>query len=74
MCVGELGAVLCLRGPAQADVEVAGRTLTVSLLTLDDAADLVAGDVLLVHSGFALARLTPEEAVEAERIREGDRP
>lgn len=73
MCVGELGAVLCLRGPAQADVRVAGRTLTVSLLTLDDGAPLAAGDVVLVHSGFALARLTPEEAAEAERIREGDR-
>ncbi len=77
MCLGELGEVLGVRGPAEADVRVGARTVTVSLLTLADVGPeaLGAGDWLLVHSGYALARLTPAEAADArqarEQIREG---
>lgn len=70
MCLGELAEVLRLRGPAQAEVRVGPRTVTVSLLTLDGPVH--EGDRLLVHSGYALARLTEDEAAEAERIRRGD--
>lgn len=78
MCLGELGEVLSVRGPAEADVRVGARTVTVSLLTLagagagagDGADPLVPGDRLLVHSGYALARLTAAEAAEAQQVRE----
>ncbi len=76
MCLGELGEVLHVRGPAEADVCVGARTVTVSLLTLpgagtgDGADALVPGDRLLVHSGYALARLTAAQAAEAREVRE----
>ena len=73
MCVGELAEVLGVRGRTEADVRVRGRRLTVSLLTLDDPEELQQGDRLLVHCGYALARLTPQEAADAARIREGSR-
>ena len=70
MCLGELAQVLCLRGPEAVDVRGAGRRLTVSLLTLEDPRSVAVGDRLLVHSGYALARLSAQEAADAERIRE----
>lgn len=44
-----------------------GRTLTVSLVTLDD--DVVVGDWVVVHSGFALERLDADEAAAALALR-----
>ena len=38
-----------------------------SLLTLDEP--VTPGDWVLVHSGFALGRLTADEAHEADQIR-----
>lgn len=70
MCLGELAEVLAVTGPATAVVRRDGRsTATVSLLAL--AEPVVAGDWLLVHSGFALHRLTPDEAQDAAAIRAG---
>ncbi|MBJ7357819.1 HypC/HybG/HupF family hydrogenase formation chaperone [Nocardioides sp.] len=46
---------------------VGERVVTVSLLTLDGPA--APGEWLQVHSGFALARLTDDERLDAERIR-----
>lgn len=66
MCLGELGRVLVVTA-GSADVEVGDRVRTVSLLTLDDP--VASGDWVQIHSGFALARLTDEEAREAEQIR-----
>jgi hydrogenase maturation factor len=43
------------------------RDLRVSLLTLDQP--VRPGDWLLVHAGFALARLTEAQAVEALALR-----
>ena len=43
------------------------RPLTVSLLTLDET--VAPGDWLLTHAGFALSRLTRDQALEAARIR-----
>jgi hydrogenase maturation factor len=46
------------------------RTATVSLLTLDAADRAVApGDWVLCHSGFALARVSPDAAADAAGIR-----
>lgn len=66
MCLGEVGQVLRVSAGA-ADVQVGDRLRTASLLTLDEP--VTAGDWVLVHSGFALARLSEQDAREAETIR-----
>jgi len=67
MCLGEIGRVLSHTDGATAEVSVGPRRLRVSLLTLDGP--VAVGEWLLVHSGFALKRLDPSTAEEAERIR-----
>lgn len=67
MCLGEVAQVLEL-GPASSAVVCSQqRTTTVSLLTLDD--DVAPGDWVLCHSGFALSRISADEAAEATAIR-----
>jgi hydrogenase expression/formation protein HypC len=72
VCLGELAEVLEAPESRTAVVRSTGRTSTVSLLTLDGA--VVPGDWLLCHSGFALRRLTPEEAQEATALRSSAPP
>jgi hydrogenase expression/formation protein HypC len=67
MCLGELGEVVALEPGPTAVVRYEARTATVSLLTLDEP--VAAGDWVLCHSGFALSRVTAEEAEEAAAIR-----
>ena len=66
MCLGELAEVIDV-GTENAMVSGGGRTRTVSLLTLTDP--VTPGDWVVIHSGFALARLTAEEASEAIALR-----
>ena len=66
MCLGEVGRVVGVDAGA-AEVLVGSRIRTVSLLTLDDPVGV--DDWVHIHSGFALARLTAEQAREAEQIR-----
>ncbi len=66
MCLGELAEVIEM-GAANALVSGSGRTRTVSLLTLTDP--VTPGDWVIIHSGFALARLTADEAREATALR-----
>ena len=66
MCLGELAEVIDV-GTENAMVSGDGRTRTVSLLTLTDP--VTPGDWVVIHSGFALARLTAEEAREATALR-----
>ena len=66
MCLGELAEVIDV-GTQNALVSGGGRTRTVSLLTLTDP--LTPGDWVVIHSGFALARLTAEQAREATALR-----
>jgi hydrogenase maturation factor len=49
-------------------VRAGDRELRASLLTVEDPVEV--GDWLLVHAGFALARLTEAQAGEALAIRE----
>ncbi|HSO65552.1 MAG TPA: HypC/HybG/HupF family hydrogenase formation chaperone [Ornithinibacter sp.] len=56
-----------LRPGSSALVRSRQRTATVSLLTLDES--VAPGDWVVCHSGFALGRVTPEEAAEATEIR-----
>jgi hydrogenase expression/formation protein HypC len=69
MCLGLVCRVTDVTGAGTAAVRTgADRELQVSLLTLDDPVQT--GDWLLVHAGFALARLTDEQATEALAVRE----
>jgi hydrogenase expression/formation protein HypC len=69
MCLGIAGRVVSFDasrpGLANADVEGATRTINVALLD-----ELAVGDWVLIHLGFALERLSPEEAAETRRVRE----
>jgi hydrogenase expression/formation protein HypC len=67
MCLGELGQILEVGAGAVAEVRVGERVRSVSLLTLEEPVS--PGDWVLVHSGFALGRLTADEAHQAEHIR-----
>ena len=67
MCLGDLGQVLEVRAGPTAVVRTGLRTVTVSLLTLDEPVS--PGDWVLCHSGFALSLLTREQADEAAAIR-----
>lgn len=70
MCLGEVAAVKAASEEGALTVEAAGRVLSVSALTLDGPAS--PGDWVLVHSGFALARLDPSDARDALAIRTGN--
>jgi hydrogenase expression/formation protein HypC len=61
MCLGVPGQVLTLDpAAAEARIDVAGAQRVVCTLLLGD--DLAVGDWVLVHVGFAMARLDEEEA------------
>ena len=72
MCLGEIGEVLAL-DEGYADVRLETRpgalVATVSLLALTEP--VAVGDRVLVHTGFALARLTEAEAADAAALRRG---
>jgi len=67
MCLGELAEVTEVTERVSAVVRSGGTIRTVSLLTLETP--VLPGDWVVVHSGFALSRLTAAEAQEAARIR-----
>jgi hydrogenase expression/formation protein HypC len=67
MCLGDLAEVLAVTEGVTAEVRTDHRLTSVSLLTLD--LPVAPGDWLLVHSGYALRRLSQAEADEAARIR-----
>ena len=72
MCLGIPGLVTDLEGPdgqlAWVDVAGAKRRVNVALLADDD---LAVGDWVLIHVGFALARLDEEEARRTLEMLEG---
>jgi hydrogenase expression/formation protein HypC len=67
MCLGELAEVVGLDGERAEVATSGGRRTTVSLMVL--AEPVAVGDWVVVHAGFALERVSPAEAQEAERIR-----
>ena len=66
MCLGKLAEVIDVSAKT-AMVSCDGRPQRVSLLTLTEP--LTPGDWVVIHSGFALARLTADEAGEAIALR-----
>jgi hydrogenase expression/formation protein HypC len=67
MCLGELGEVVRVGADGTVEVTSGGRQASVSLMVLGEP--VAVGDWLVVHAGFALERLTPEEAEEAALLR-----
>lgn len=59
MCLAIPAQVLELRAPDMALVDLAGVRKEISVALLDTVAP---GDYVIVHVGFALSRLDPEEA------------
>ncbi len=58
MCVGVPARVLEIAGDA-ATVDVGGARREISLMLVDDVA---VGDWVILHAGFAIQKLDPEEA------------
>lgn len=59
MCLAIPAKVVKLRDDGLADIELEGVIKEVSLDLVDDVAE---GDFVIVHVGYALAKLDPEEA------------
>ncbi|MDE1897789.1 MAG: HypC/HybG/HupF family hydrogenase formation chaperone [Xanthomonadaceae bacterium] len=59
MCLAIPARVVAVSGPDQAVVELGGIRKQVSLALVDGIA---VGDYVIVHVGYALARLDPEQA------------
>lgn len=58
MCLGVPARVMEVEG-ASATVEVGGARREISVMLLDD---VKAGDWVILHAGFAIEKLSPEEA------------
>jgi hydrogenase expression/formation protein HypC len=70
MCVATPMRIVSIEG-ASAKVDASGIQAQVSIELVDDVG---VGDYVIVHAGYAIQRLTPEEAQETlaifERLRE----
>lgn len=65
MCLAIPARVIALTANDQAKVEVGGIVKQVSLALVDDVA---VGDYVILHVGFALSKLSAEEAEETLRL------
>ena len=65
MCLAIPALVVEILEHEQAIVDMGGVRKPISTALLDDVA---VGDYVIVHVGFALSRLDPEEAVETLRL------
>ena len=68
MCLGLVCQAVEVFAGGSATVRAGERELRASLLTLDEP--VAPGDWLMVHAGFALARITEQQAEEALAMRE----
>jgi hydrogenase expression/formation protein HypC len=70
MCLGLPGRVVsAVAGAPLVDVDVAGVVRPINVGLLDGP--WAPGDWMLIHSGFALQRMTPDEARDALAMLEG---
>ena len=65
MCLGIPGRVVSIAATGLAEVDFSGVRRAVSLLLCPE---VQAGDYVLVHVGFAIQRLDPEEALETLKL------
>jgi hydrogenase expression/formation protein HypC len=68
MCLGEIAQLVTVGPGREAVARGTTRVLELSLIALDEP--VRPGDWVVVHSGFALSRLDPEEAREALELRD----
>ena len=61
MCLAVPARIVALLDNDMAKAEVGGIVKDVNLMLVDDVA---VGDYVIIHVGFALSRLEPEEAAE----------
>lgn len=67
MCLGLAGRVISLTAEADlVDVDIAGLVRPINVALLDGV--LEPGEWILIHSGFALERMTAEEAHDAMAV------
>ncbi|GAC1505222.1 MAG: HypC/HybG/HupF family hydrogenase formation chaperone [Candidatus Dormibacteraceae bacterium] len=73
MCLGVPGRVVQIHDikPPAATVEVKGVKRNVNLALLPADEQVTVGDDVLVHLGFAMNRITAEEAAETREMLEG---
>lgn len=68
MCLGIPGQIVEIADPTQhravVDVEGVRREISVALLTTDGEAGVELGDWVLIHVGFAMAKIDEHEANE----------
>ncbi len=65
MCLAVPAKIISLDGGALGKVELSGVTRTVSLMLLPDAK---VGDNVLVHAGFAMQKVSEEDAQETNAL------
>jgi hydrogenase expression/formation protein HypC len=65
MCLGIPGKIISITTNALAEVDFSGIRREVSLMLCPEAQ---IGDYCLVHAGFAIQRLDPEEALETLKL------
>lgn len=65
MCLAIPARVVEIIGPDQAVVDLGGVRKPISLALVDDVS---LGDYVIVHVGYALTRLDPEEAEKTLRL------
>lgn len=68
MCVAVPGEILSIGADGVALADFGGTRRTISLSLLEDAG---VGDFVIVHAGFALHRVDPEEARETLELFKG---
>lgn len=68
MCLGSIGQIVAVHDGGEAIVDADGRRQRALNLTPGQV-PLVAGDWVVVHSGFVLGTLTEPEALDALSIR-----
>jgi len=68
MCLGIPGRVVSLETdhPDLVVVDVSGAEQTINLALIDDGLDI--GDWVVIHMGFALEKLSEEEALDALEV------
>ena len=72
MCLAIPARVVSLAGPDMALIDVGGVRKSISLALVDDVAP---GDYVIVHVGYALTKLDPDEALRTlERFAEAGLP
>jgi hydrogenase expression/formation protein HypC len=65
MCLGIPGKILSIAPTGLAEVDFSGVRREVSLMLCPD---VQVGDYILVHVGFAIQRLAPDEALETLQL------